>query len=590
VLVLTNGGQTLEARAGSSTGELVFTVALQQGSSTYTVEMGTAVLDNGSGTTFSDLSGGTAGNPPFKLIDSATTGSIELAVTPRGTATTVNSDSDDIAAGSQFIESPDGIRFDFGDFTYFPNGGGNSDDTFSTTNLEVINGFRFTIDQISNGSTAGIKIVALLDPNPTVAETDSGGADPVGDDVAQQITSVEIYDNLGNLVAEVSSTTANIGTSNVDVTFGASAADGVTINDLPADWSVLTNTANGYTAIEIDNVEGSASGVDGKFSLSELTIEVSQQGSDLFADFDLQIVDGDGDVVTVTDAINIEFDADGIMEVPPIVLDLDGGGNAFTPISAGLAYDYNGDGVKTQTAWVAAGSAILAFDYNGDGLVTDASEFAFGGNGLSDLEAVAARYDDNNDGVLDASDAAYESFGVWLDSNLDAVADEGEFVSLSDAGITSIDLTSDGLGYVDADGDVTVYGTASFTMEDGSTGAVSDAAFATGGDVSAEGAMMEALLVLADDNAVLPATAPLIAGNEIAGEAVSDALAGKIIDNLIDQFAGGAPNARAEVSETSTNELASLLSMDVSGQAMTFGSSLAEVSMDEGGELAVIHG
>ncbi|WP_162199487.1 beta strand repeat-containing protein [Aurantiacibacter marinus] len=590
VLVLTNGGQTLEARAGTSTGDVVFTVALQQGASTYTVQMGTAPLDNGSGFSFSNLSGGTAGNPPFKLIDSATSGSTELAVTPRGTATTVNSDSDDIAAGSQFIGFPDGIRFDFGDFTYFPNGGGSSDDTFSTTSLEVINGFKFTIDQISNGTTAGVKIVALLDPNPTVPETDSGSADPAGDDVAQQITSVEIYDSLGNLVAEVSASATNVGTSNVDVTFGATAADGVTINDLPASWSILTNTVNGYTAIEIDNVRGSASGTDGKFSLSQLTIEISQQGTDLFADFDLQIVDGDGDVVIVTDAINIEFDADGIVEVPPIVLDLDGGGNMFIPLSSGIAYDYNGDGVKTQTAWVAAGSAILAFDYNSDGLVSDASEFAFGGNGLTDLQAVAARFDANSDGVLDANDPAYSGFGVWLDSNLDAIADEGEFVSLSDAGITSISLISDALGYVDADGDVTISGSASFTMADGSTGAVSDAAFATGADIADGMGMMEALLILGEGEGSSPAGNPAFAISDIAQDAVSDALAGKAIDSLIEQFTGGPDDMRVEFAEGHAAQLFDLLSININGQAMSMSLNVNEIAMDDSSDLAVLHG
>jgi VCBS repeat-containing protein len=317
VLVLTNNGQTLEARAGSNVGELVFTVDLLQNvdGGTYTVTMGTAPLDNGSGTAFDDLSGGTAGNPPFKLIDSSTAGTTELAVTPRGTATTINSDSDDIAAGSQFISAPDGIRFDFGDFTYSPNGGGSSDDTFSQVSLEVINGFRFTIDQISEGTSAAIKIVAQLDPNPAQAELDSSAADSSGDDVPQQITSVEIYDDLGNLIAEVFSDGTNVGGTDVDVNFGPTAEDGVTIHDIPTNWSILTNTANGYTAIEIDNVadtDPSPSGEDGKFSISELLIELTQQGSDLFANFDLQITDGDGDSVVVTDGLAIEFDADGV--------------------------------------------------------------------------------------------------------------------------------------------------------------------------------------------------------------------------------------------------------------------------------------
>ncbi len=163
--------------------------------------------------------------------------------------------------------------------------------------------------------------------------------------------------------------------------------------------------------------------------------------------------------------------------VPPIVLDLDGDGVEFVGTDAGVTYDY-GNGL-VATAWAGADDGILAIDANGDGKVTDASEFVFGGNGLSDLQGLAANFDSNGDGVLDASDDAFAQFGVWQDANQDGVADAGEFQTLSDLGITSIGLTSDGNAYSAADGDVEVLGTATYTRADGTTGEAADAIFST---------------------------------------------------------------------------------------------------------------
>ena len=61
--------------------------------------------------------------------------------------------------------------------------------------------------------------------------------------------------------------------------------------------------------------------------------------------------------------------------------------------------------------------------------------------------------------MLDASDVDFAKFGVWQDANSNGVTDAGEFQSLTDAGITSVKLVSDGVVYSAAGGDVTVHGT-----------------------------------------------------------------------------------------------------------------------------------
>ncbi|WP_161566003.1 VCBS domain-containing protein [Caenibius tardaugens] len=182
-----------------------------------------------------------------------------------------------------------------------------------------------------------------------------------------------------------------------------------------------------------------------------------------------------GGVTAITNADIVVYSTAAV----PIVLDLNGNGVEFVSLDAGVLYDYDSDGLLEATAWAGADDGILAFDANGDGRVSGTSEFVFGGNGQTDLEALAATFDTNHDGVLDAQDDGWAKFGVWQDANQNGVADDGEFRLLSDLGITRIGLTSDGQAYETADGDVRVAGTGSYTTADGSEAALADAAFAT---------------------------------------------------------------------------------------------------------------
>ena len=125
------------SKAGLATHDVIFTITLNHDATnlandTYTVDM-SGTIDNGSGVTFNDLSGGEAGNPPFKLIESTSADNLELLFTPID-ETSINSDADDVGIGSQFIgiaEPDQGLRIDFGDFTRHLNSGGNSDNGFT---------------------------------------------------------------------------------------------------------------------------------------------------------------------------------------------------------------------------------------------------------------------------------------------------------------------------------------------------------------------------------------------------------------------------------------------------------------------------
>ena len=153
---------------------------------------------------------------------------------------------------------------------------------------------------------------------------------------------------------------------------------------------------------------------------------------------------------------------------PPVVLDLNGDGVHFLGQDAGVHFDY-GAGLAS-TAWAASDDGILVRDANHDGNVSG-SEIVFGGNGVTDMEALHAQYGDQ----LDANDADFTQFAVWNDANSNGVVDANELHSLAEAGITSINLVSDGISYSAANGDVLVSGTTTYTKADGSTGQAADA-------------------------------------------------------------------------------------------------------------------
>ena len=168
--------------------------------------------------------------------------------------------------------------------------------------------------------------------------------------------------------------------------------------------------------------------------------------------------------------------------VTPVVLDMNGNGLEFTSLADSHArFDFDGDGTLEKSAWVGGGDAFLVYDHNGDRAVNDGSEIVFTQyhpDAKTDLDGLRLAFDTNHDGKLDAADADFEKFGVWQDADGDGVTDSGEYHSLTEAGIASIGLTSDGHSYSAADGSVLVSGEGTFTYADGSIGKLGDVSLA----------------------------------------------------------------------------------------------------------------
>ena len=96
----------------------------------------------------------------------------------------------------------------------------------------------------------------------------------------------------------------------------------------------------------------------------------------------------------------------------------------------------------------------LIFDLNGDGVKTVALA----------------------DGVIDAKDDIYNELQIWQDKNQNGVVDDGELMSLSEAGIASINLTYENIDVTDESGNGhSQRGT--YTKTDGTTSTVEDVWF-----------------------------------------------------------------------------------------------------------------
>jgi VCBS repeat-containing protein len=139
----------------------------------------------------------------------------------------------------------------------------------------------------------------------------------------------------------------------------------------------------------------------------------------------------------------------------PIVLDLNHDGITSISIAASIAlFDYDGDGIKENTAWIQSTDALLVNDVNNDGLINDASELF--GNYTRNSDGSIAKggyqalsyYDTNNDRVVDVNDTRFAELKLWIDANGDGITDDGELKTLSELGITSLKLNDAATPYI----------------------------------------------------------------------------------------------------------------------------------------------
>jgi hypothetical protein len=167
-------------------------------------------------------------------------------------------------------------------------------------------------------------------------------------------------------------------------------------------------------------------------------------------------------------------DSDSSGSGDPIFIDLDDNGiELYSRNNSPAQFDFDDDGYAETTAWAGPQDGILVIDEGNDNQITQSKEIAFAkwtaAEGDTDLEGLAATFDSNHDGVLDARDQRFADFKVWKDANSNGVVDAGEMQTLAQAGIKSFNLkVKDGTNLDLEDGSV-IHGLFDIQRADGKT-------------------------------------------------------------------------------------------------------------------------
>ncbi|WP_299735287.1 tandem-95 repeat protein [uncultured Endozoicomonas sp.] len=318
----------------------------------------------------------------------------------------------------------------------------------------------------------------------TVTVTDSSG-DTVTQDVSINLNGTQDVSDLVNHKMAGKTITLQIGGSN---TFGAPISASATIT-LPADVS------SGYTR-EVQFQQG--------FNLYHATIRIQDVGSGIsfsqttghqtlwfnpggyiFGKQSIGVSTGGAGV-----GINrVNMDGGTLVNgyigtggrtwttSPPVVIDLDGDGIEIIGVDESETYlDVDGDGDQEKTAWVSGDDGFIITDLDGDGTLSSMDELFIAQQTEehdTDLEALAKLYDSNQDDVLNSEDEKFEDILIFQDKNQNGVADEGEIITLAEAGITEISVVSDKQQKILDDGSI-IHGQTTYTKADGSEGIIGD--------------------------------------------------------------------------------------------------------------------
>lgn len=161
--------------------------------------------------------------------------------------------------------------------------------------------------------------------------------------------------------------------------------------------------------------------------------------------------------------VSITFE-EQVNKADPLVLDLDGDGVEVSSHEDGITFDIDADGIFDSTAFVAGGDAFLALDRNGNGTIDNGSELFGEHHGSADGFKELARFDDNNDNVIDKNDSIFGELKLF-----NGISTR----TLAEANIASLDLRMQSALNGQINGNE-VLGVSSFTRNDGTRGEVSD--------------------------------------------------------------------------------------------------------------------
>ncbi|PKK90869.1 MAG: hypothetical protein CVV64_08295 [Candidatus Wallbacteria bacterium HGW-Wallbacteria-1] len=126
----------------------------------------------------------------------------------------------------------------------------------------------------------------------------------------------------------------------------------------------------------------------------------------------------------------------------PLVIDLDGDGLELSAFTDGPRFDILGKGVTAQqVAWVKPDDGFLVLDRNGNGIIDSGLELFGEQNGASNGIEELARFDSDNNGIIDKRDMVFNRLRVFRDVNQDGYSQSGELHTLKQLDISSISLS-----------------------------------------------------------------------------------------------------------------------------------------------------
>ncbi|MGD9592408.1 MAG: hypothetical protein AB7V32_07805, partial [Candidatus Berkiella sp.] len=161
----------------------------------------------------------------------------------------------------------------------------------------------------------------------------------------------------------------------------------------------------------------------------------------------------------------------------PLVFDLNHNGVEISALKDSNVV-LNIDGVDKNVAWVGAGDGILTYNYSGEGPIEN-KNFILTDNvqGVqTDLQALQVLADQKG-GILDFSNPIWDKLGMWQDANQNGKMDSGEYHTLNELKIASINLSGDGdVHYLNGN---VIANNVSFTYQDGTQGVAADAILKT---------------------------------------------------------------------------------------------------------------
>jgi len=196
-------------------------------------------------------------------------------------------------------------------------------------------------------------------------------------------------------------------------------------------------------------------------------------------------LDGDGDLDIVVASRNddtiawYENTCDGS---DPLVLDLDGDGIELLGLDSGVTFDVDVDGALESIGWVGPDDGLLAMDLDGSGQIEDMSEVfseVFNGGNYTDSLAALATLDTNADQVISAEDDQFDEILVWQDGDSDGVSTDAELSTLTDHGISALDLDVTASDETVSGNTIDAVGTVEF--DDATTGTFAEVTFVLDG-------------------------------------------------------------------------------------------------------------